>query len=130
MLLKENPRSLAALSYILFAAAGVTSFFFPSQLRDISGPVIYAIWQVFIAIGGLAAAVGVYSKVLHWEFLGIPLLFTGSALYAVGLGMFALESGRGTGWALALILAAVAANMGRRWVYVYMQATRRSMYSE
>lgn len=99
------------MAYILFALAGSAAIVWPAPtVAAATGWLVY-VWATWLAVGGMAAAIGAVTDRWIGEYAGLPLLFTAFGVYALVVA----SSGRLTSLAGAFALGAIAAKLIARW---------------
>lgn len=76
------PRGLLAVSYLLFALAGMFFMLWrPTvSLEQLLGWGFY-VWNVFLIVGGLIGAIGAWNRKFRVEIIASPLLSSGLMVY-------------------------------------------------
>ncbi|WP_441248933.1 hypothetical protein [Kitasatospora sp. McL0602] len=121
-----RPEVSRALPFAVMAGAGLASLMSPTLLAGLGtdGPLEHALFGSALLLGGLLCTVGSLRRDELWCFVGLPLLVTGYAAYAVA------SAGNGF-WGPFLAYLAVVAWLGskflrlRRAVNDHRKETRR-----
>lgn len=101
-------------AYLLLAVAGVAAFPYQSPSVSAAGAIWATFWAVFLTVGGLTSAIGVWRD--HWmgEFVGLPLLVSVWAVFGVAAGWRVFQGHPETIPASTALLA-VACFLAWRW---------------
>lgn len=77
------PRSVLAVSYLLFALAGLFFLFWGPNLgvRHLLGTVGFYLWNANLVLGGVISGFGAWKKLFRVEIIGTPLLWSGLTIY-------------------------------------------------
>lgn len=114
-ILLERSRWWRIGGFFLVVAAGVASFWAPSDvLREQGTPVFLVACSVLWLIGGVMCLVSAIRDRLVGEMLGIPLIGSALGIFAVALWAQG-QASDGKTWLYAFIMAAFGAFLGDRW---------------